>query len=305
MWPTEDEETRGQLEAMVCILILGSGGQLGQELMRADWPAPLRPIGLSRAACDVTDAPAMQRMMHLYRPALVVNAAAYTAVDRAETEREAAFRANRDGPAVVGAICAAHGIPMLHISTDYVFDGTKSTEYLETDPVCPLGIYGLSKSEGEKALRAELDQHIILRTAWVFSSYGQNFVKTMVRLGAERDELRVVNDQIGCPTPADALAEAVIAASRAALNGSDVWGTFHYCGDEPVTWYGFATTIMACLRDHTGTAALVTPIPSSDYPTPARRPDNSVLSCSRIAEVFGIARPSWRAGLHRVLRELV
>jgi len=293
------------MESMASILILGSGGQLGFELMRAAWPAALQPVGLPRARCDIADADSVTRIVHDTRPAIIVNAAAYTAVDRAEAEPEAAFRTNRDGPAVLGAVCAEHGIPLIHVSTDYVFDGTKHGPYGETDQVAPLGIYGHSKLEGEVALAAAWDKHVILRTAWVFGAQGQNFVKTMIRLGSERAALSVVDDQRGCPTPADSLAGAIAAIAAAILDGRGSWGTYHFAGDEPVSWHGFAAAIFERLARRIGKSPVLTPIATADYPTPARRPANSMLACARITRDYGIAAPSWRAGLDRVMGELI
>ena len=290
---------------MVSILILGSGGQLGFELMRQRWPAPLLPVGRARTACDIADPASVEQVLAETRPALIVNAAAYTAVDRAETEPAAAFRTNRDGPAVLGAACARHGVPLIHVSTDYVFDGSKPGGYAEDDPVAPLGIYGQSKQAGEAALAEAWPEHVVLRTAWVFGTHGQNFVKTMIRLGTERPQLRVVDDQRGCPTPADSLAEAIRTIAAAILRGNGAWGIYHYAGDEAVTWHGFAATIFERLAEHTGRAPALTPIPTSDFPTPARRPANSVLDCRRIGQAYGIPPAAWRAGLDRVMTELV
>jgi dTDP-4-dehydrorhamnose reductase len=290
---------------MAVVLIVGSGGQLGVELVRAVWPAGLRPAGLPRGACDIADEAAVTRVVEEIRPALIVNAAAYTAVDRAEAEPAAAFRTNRDGPAVLGTVCARRGIPLIHVSTDYVFDGAKPDGYREGDAVAPLGIYGRSKLEGEAALGAVLRDHVILRTAWVFGAQGQNFVKTMIRLGRERDSLRVVDDQRGCPTPADSLATAIAAIAAAIIDGQGCWGIYHYAGDEPVSWHGFAAAIFDRVARRTGKMPALTPIATADYPTPARRPANSILHCARIARDYGIVAPSWRAGLDRVLDELL
>ena len=290
---------------MASILILGSGGQLGFELMRQRWPTPLLPVGRTRVACDIADPTSVDQALAETRPALIVNAAAYTAVDRAETEPEAAFRTNRDGPAVLGAACARHGIPLIHVSTDYVFDGSKPGSYQEDDPVAPLGIYGQSKRAGEVALAEAWPEHVVLRTAWVFGAHGNNFVKTMIRLGTERDSLRVVEDQRGCPTPSDSLAEAIRTIAAAILRGDGAWGIYNYAGDEAITWHGFAATIFERLAARTGRAPVLTPIPTSDYPTPARRPANSVLDCRRIGQAYGIAPAAWRAGLDRVMAELL
>jgi len=286
---------------MVDILIFGSGGQLGHELMRTSWPAGLVPVGLPRAVCDIADETAVRAALDEYRPGLVVNAAAYTAVDRAETEVAAAFRTNRAGPATLGKACADHALPLIHISTDYVFDGTKTTPYEETDPVAPLGQYGASKEAGEAALRETLDRHVILRTAWLFGAHGPNFITTILRLAGDRDELAVVADQIGSPTPADALAGAVAAIAGRLIEGDTSWGTYHYVGSPPTAWHGLAEATLAELKRRTGRSVRVKPITTSDYPTPARRPANSVLDCARIGAAFGISQPDWHAGLARLM----
>jgi dTDP-4-dehydrorhamnose reductase len=290
---------------MVKILIFGSGGQLGFELMRTHWSAGLIPIGLSRVACDIADVDAVGEAFERHRPGLIVNAAAFTAVDRAEAEPAESTRTNRDGPAILAETCARHSIPMIDISTDYVFNGSKTTPYEEGDPIAPLGQYGLDKAEGEGAVRAALDRHVILRTAWLFGVHGSNFVKTMLRLAADRDELAVVDDQRGSPTPADALAQAVSTVAVAALKGDATWGTYHYAGSDPVTWHGLAAATFDELRRRTGRSVRVRPITTAEYPTPARRPPNSVLDCSRIGSAFGIAQPNWRAGLGRMLDEML
>jgi dTDP-4-dehydrorhamnose reductase len=290
---------------MAGVLIFGSGGQLGVELLRTAWPAGLEPIGLPRAACDIADAAAVARILDAAEPAILVNAAAYTAVDRAEAEPEIAFRTNRDGPAILGAACARHRIPIIHVSTDYVFDGAQPEGYGEGDPVAPLGAYGRSKLDGETALAAAWDDHVILRTAWLFGAHGENFVKTMVRLGRERETLAVVTDQRGSPTPADSLAAAIAVVAAAILDRRGRWGIYHFAGDEPVSRHGFAAAIFDRLAERTGRAPALTPIATADYPTPARRPANSVLDCTLIERVYGIRPPSWRAGLDRVLEELL
>jgi dTDP-4-dehydrorhamnose reductase len=289
---------------MTSVLIFGSGGQLGFELMRARWPEGLAPVGLARGACDIADPDAVRRAFDTATPVLAVNAAAYTAVDKAETETEAAFRVNRDGPAALGAACAERGIPLIHVSTDYVFDGSADHAYRESDPVAPLGVYGRSKLAGEEALAAALGQHVTLRTAWVFGAQGNNFVKTMLRLGTTRDAMRVVADQRGCPTPAEGLAAGIAQVAGAIQAGKGRWGVYHLAGDEPVTWHEFATAIFGQMAARTGRAPAVTPISSAEYPTPVRRPANSVLDCAKIGQDYGVAPPSWRTGLDRMLDEL-
>ncbi|MEP4189836.1 MAG: dTDP-4-dehydrorhamnose reductase, partial [Sneathiella sp.] len=222
----------------------------------------------------------------------VINAAAYTAVDRAEEERDAAYAVNRDAPAVLASLCAAKDIPFLHISTDFVFNGQKELAYLETDACHPLGVYGQSKWEGELKVAKACEKYLILRTAWVFGGE-QNFVNTMKRLAETRDELSVVDDQRGCPTAAQDIARCLLEMVKTAVKADfQEWGIYHYAGMPSVSWYEFATEILN--SDPTTT---VNPILTSGYPTPAARPANSVLDCDKIKSVFGIAQPDWRKRL--------
>jgi dTDP-4-dehydrorhamnose reductase len=234
-------------------------------------------------------------------PDIVINAAAHTAVDRAESEPAVAGTINRDAPAAMAEACRKAGAALIHISTDYVFDGSGRTPYVESDPVAPLSVYGRTKEEGETAIRNSLREHVILRTSWVFAAHGSNFVRTMLRLGAERPELRIVSDQCGAPTAARDIAQAIAGVANAIAQRRGSWGTYHFASDEPVTWYDFARAIFA-LR-HGANPRLV-PITTDEYKTPARRPMYSVLDCGRIAKDFGIARPSWRAALAHVLNEI-
>ena len=289
------------------VLVFGANGQVGFELRRAAWAPGLAPLGLDRASGDVTDAKAVSAAIAAHRPALVVNASAYTAVDKAESERDAAFAVNRDGPANLARACAAAGVPLIHISTDYVFDGTsKSTPWSEGDPVAPQGVYAASKLAGEEAVRDAQPDHVILRTAWVFGAHGHNFVKTMLRLARERDELRVVADQHGCPTPAAAIAAAIATIAQARLTGEG-WtpGTFHYGGAPATTWHGFAERIVDRAAARIGRRPAVTAITTADFPTPARRPANSVLDTARLGQAYGIPPADWMAGLDRVLDDIL
>ncbi|MGR0185189.1 dTDP-4-dehydrorhamnose reductase [Azospirillum aestuarii] len=289
------------------ILVFGANGQVGFELLRAAWAPGLATVGLNRASGDVTDAQAVSAAIAAHRPALVVNASAYTAVDKAESERDAAFAVNRDGPANLARACAAAGVPLIHISTDYVFDGTsKTTPWSEGDPVAPQGVYAASKLAGEEAVRDAQPDHVILRTAWVFGAHGHNFVKTMLRLARERDELRVVADQHGCPTPAAAIATAIAAIAQARLAGGG-WtpGTFHYGGTPATTWHGFADRIVERAAARIGRRPVVTAITTADFPTPARRPANSVLDTARLGQAYGIPPADWMAGLDRVLDDIL
>ncbi len=286
------------------ILLTGAGGQVGYELNRLATERGCALTGLTRQQLDIGDAEAVEQIVTQLQPSLVINAAAYTAVDKAEQEVEAAMRANRQGPANLAATCQTHHIPLIHLSTDYVFDGNKTGAYHEEDPVAPTGVYGQSKWEGEEEVRAKLAQHLIIRVSWVFGPHGNNFVKTMLRLAAERDELRVVADQHGCPTSATHIARALLTLASRIRQGVDIaWGTYHFCGMPETTWHGFAETIIKeavklNLLDH---AIPVRPITTSDYPTPARRPQNSVLDCRRIMKTFDLKLPSWQEGLTTML----
>jgi dTDP-4-dehydrorhamnose reductase len=234
----------------------------------------------------------------------VINAAAYTAVDRAETDWKTAYAVNRDGAENVAWAAARHGVPVVQLSTDYVFDGSKPAPYVEDDPVAPLGVYGASKAAGEHAVRVAHDRHIILRTSWVFGTQGYNFVKTMLQLAEKREEIGVIDDQWGCPTPAAELARSV--AHLCYQLGPDTWGTYHFCGAGRTTWFGFARDIFDQRERITGAAPpRLRPLVAADYPTSARRPANSELNCSRFAAVFGIAARPWRGGLEAVLKELL
>lgn len=287
------------------LLVTGGDGQVGFELRRAVLPAGWNLIAVDRAALDITRRDAVLAAVARERPDLVVNTAAYTAVDKAESEPEAAFAANAAAPGQIAEACRAAGVPLIQFSTDYVFDGTKPGPYVEDDPVDPLGVYGKSKEAGERAVRAVLAEHVILRTAWVYGAHGRNFVKTMLRLAGELPELRVVADQRGCPTAAADLAAAVIAIARRIAAGDGRWGTFHLTGAGATTWHGFAEAVIALAAPHTGKAPPVMAIATVDYPTPARRPANSVLDCRRIEAAYGVTPRSWREALAEVVAELL
>ncbi|HHW76836.1 MAG TPA: dTDP-4-dehydrorhamnose reductase [Xanthomonadaceae bacterium] len=286
------------------LAIIGARGQVGWELSRR---APMfghEALAWDVAELDITDAAAVDRQLAASGADAVVNAAAYTAVDRAEQEPALAFAVNRDGPAHLAAACARLNIPLLHISTDYVFDGTKTAPYTEDDPAAPLGVYGQSKWEGDEAVRRLLPRHLILRVSWVFGVQGHNFVRTILRLAREREELRVVADQQGCPTYAGDIADALLelAGRVGEIDANRAWGVYHYCGEPPITWHGFASAIVEMARAREPLPVrTVTPITTADYPTPAARPANSVLDCSRLSARFGIRPCSWQEGLAAML----
>lgn len=294
-------------------LVLGGNGQLGQELLRAlGSSGPV--VATTRtgrlpdgSACEIADfnrPELLPALLDSVQPSAVVNAAAYTAVDRAEQDVEAAFTANAIAPGVIARWCATRGVPLVHYSTDYVFDGQGHRPYHEDDLTAPLGVYGTSKRDGEDAIRAAAGRHLIFRTAWVYASHGANFLRTMLRLGAERLRLRVVADQIGTPTPAILIAEVT---ARALQHPDQLSGTWHLTASGQTSWQGFAEAIF----DEAVAMGLLTQRPeveaisSAEYPTPARRPAWSVLDNHAIQRAFGVELPRWEDGLRRVMAQLV
>ena len=281
------------------ILITGRNGQVGWELQRV--LAPLGQItALDRTELDLADAQSIRRAVRELKPDVVVNAAAYTAVDSAESEPELAIAVNAVAPGILAEETARLGALLVHYSTDYVFDGTKPSPYVEDDTPNPLNVYGSSKLAGEQAIHAIGGKYLILRTSWVYGPRSKNFMLTMLKLANERDELRVVNDQIGAPTSSRAIAEAT---SRILQKGPAAAGVFHLTTSGQTSWFGFAQAIIAQTNDRRPRSPLLTPIPSSAYPTPARRPLNSVLSNDRLRHVFGITLRPWDEELTRLLAE--
>jgi dTDP-4-dehydrorhamnose reductase len=288
------------------ILVTGANGQVGWELSKRGAQQGFEMLTSDLEKLDITDCDAVKRTIREAAPSLVVNAAAYTAVDRAESEPDLANAVNRDGPGNLASACAEAGIPLIHISTDYVFDGGKTGPYVETDPVSPLGVYGRSKAAGEVEVRARLPEHIILRTAWLYGIHGQNFVKTILRLAGERETLRVVDDQYGCPTYAADLAEAIVTIAAFIRQGGEVfWGTYHYCGKGVTSWHAFAEAICDEARKHTSLKVReIVAIPTEEYPTPTKRPANSALDCSLLTKTFGIGTKPWHESLARMVTRL-
>ena len=284
------------------VLVTGCSGQVGVELMRQG-EGNHEMIGMTRTALDITDAARVKATIVNEKPDIIVNAAAYTAVDRAETDSDRCFTVNRDGPKYLAQASLLADIPLIHISTDYVFDGSKPGAYVETDSVSPSGVYGRSKAEGEECVRFSCEKHIILRTSWVFSSHGNNFVKTMLRLGVEREELGVVADQHGCPTSAADIAAVILQLCEC---HAQQWGTYHFCQPEPTTWHGFAKAIFAEAERQGLPLKIrnVAAIGTADYPTAAKRPANSVLACGKLKTAFGVVIRPWQASLNEVVREL-
>lgn len=283
------------------IILFGRSGQVATELARQAGRAGVTLDVIDRTQADLCDPAAVAHALEarITGSDAVINAAAWTAVDAAEAEEAAARAVNAESPGAMARVCARAGVPFLHVSTDYVFNGTGDSARDESAATGPLSAYGRTKLEGEEAVRAASGAHAILRTSWVFSALGANFVKTMLRLGAERERLDVVADQIGGPTPAADIAAALLAMARAMAEGAS-GGTFHFAGAPDTSWAGFAREIMA----RSGRDCTIGEIATSDWPTPATRPLNSRLDCGRIAAAFGIPRPDWRAGLDAVLNEL-
>jgi dTDP-4-dehydrorhamnose reductase len=287
-------------------VVIGSNGQLGWELVRQGAARGLKILALDYPEIDIGEPASIDSRIESREIDLIINAAAYTAVDRAESEPEVAFSVNRDGPANLAERCREGSIPLIHVSTDYVFDGTKKGAYIEEDPVAPLGVYGESKAAGEAEVRKRLPKHIIVRTAWLAGVHGYNFVKTMLRMGRDKNTLRVVSDQYGCPTFAADLAEAILELVRQAENNQSVkWGTYHYCGAGKTTWHGFATAIFEIAGQYEKFEVKnVVPISTAEYPTPVKRPANSVLDCSKIERHFGIRPRPWRESLAEMIERL-
>lgn len=278
------------------LLVFGATGQVAREIARR---APHAHM-LSRAEADLSDPQACANVITNLKPSAVINAAAWTAVDRAEDEEPAAQVINADAPAAMARAAADLGVPFVHISTDYVFDGAGTAPRTPEDPTAPANAYGRTKLAGEEAVRAAGGPHAILRTSWVFSAHGANFLKTMLRLSETRDALSVVDDQIGGPTPAGAIADACLRIADHLATDPSLSGTYHFSGAPDVSWKDFAEAIFAAA----GRPVTVTGIPTADYPTPAQRPLNSRMDCTTTRTAFGIDRPDWRAALPEILTEL-
>jgi dTDP-4-dehydrorhamnose reductase len=299
------------------VLVTGAGGQVGADVVEL-LAGRAEVIACDRAALDLADPAAISERVRAVRPALIVNAGAYTAVDRAESEVELARAVNARAPEVLAAEAKRAGALLVHYSTDYVFDGTKASAYVEDDPTAPLGAYGATKLEGERAVAASGCDHLVLRTSWVYAPRGRNFLLTMLRLGAERAELRVVDDQRGAPTASRELARATLAlvggadatrplAAEGIARAAARSGLYHATAAGETTWFGFAQAIFAAWSRRAGPsfrAPRVVPIATRDYPTPARRPANSVLSNARLQAAFGVALADWHTGLAEAVAAL-
>lgn len=287
-------------------LITGSEGQLGCELLRQAPLFNIEAVGLDLPCLDITHEPGITKAFKEHKPDILINAAAYTNVDKAETDENACFAVNVNGPKNLAAACRDTGIPMIHISTDYVFDGTKKIPYTENDPVSPANIYGKSKAESEKVIRNILEKHIILRTSWLYGVHGHNFVKTILRLGKEKEVIGVISDQFGSPTSAADLAETILMLSGRIPDKNDIiYGTYNYCGEGITSWHGFAEKIIEIAKQYIPvTTTQVKPLTSEDYPTKAKRPAFSALDCNLIRQKLGIIPKPWQKSLEAVIGKI-
>lgn len=283
------------------ILVTGGTGQLATGL--AAQASGRKIVVLGRPILDFDQPDRIAGVLAAHRPSLIINAAAYTAVDKAETDADAAFRANAHGPEILAHYCAAADIPLIHVSTDYVFDGTKGAPYLEADPTNPIGVYGASKRAGEIAVLAACPKALVLRTSWVYAPYGRNFVLTMLGAAQRVPTLRVVADQIGCPTAAPDLAAAILAIADQLAQGwrHDYSGLYHAAGTGAISWHGLAAAAFAEAARYGRTPPEVIAITTGDWPTPVRRPADSRLDCGRLADVFGLRLPAWQDALRRMI----
>lgn len=288
------------------IAVTGTAGQVVTSLIERGAAAGHEVIAIGRPDLDLVDPASVTRALEAAAPDAIVSAAAYTAVDKAESESAVAHAVNGAGAGAVAQAAKALGVPLIHISTDYVFDGTLDRPYVESDPTGPTGVYGASKLAGERAVLDTYDNSAVLRVAWVYSPFGGNFVKTMLRLAGDRDELSVVADQVGNPTSALAIADGVLqVATNMVTNGSqELGGIFHMTAPGEASWADFAEAIFAASAARGGPSASVHRIGTVDYPTPATRPANSRLDCTRIAQVHGVALPPWQASLDDVMDRL-
>ena len=282
------------------ILLTGGSGQVGQAVLRHAAERSLDIFAPTRADMDLTNAQSIADMVANRSWSAVINCAAYTAVDRAETDAELAEQVNADAPAIFASETAKQDIPIIHVSTDYVFDGTKNAPYVEEDAVNPLGVYGRTKEKGETAVRTLNPRHVIIRTAWVVSAGGANFINTMIRLASERPEVNVVNDQIGCPSNASDIAQVLLTVAE---HTWAQYGTWHFVNGGEASWYDLAAHIFADMRQRGLVTPALNPIPTSQYPTPAARPSNSRLSTAAIQRDFGIQPRHWNDAINAILAE--
>ncbi len=289
------------------ILLIGANGQVGREIQDACKKHHIFIEAFSREQLDITNSEEIEKILVplVSKNTYIVNAAAYTAVDKAEDEPELAFQINCDAVANLANLAKQHNIPLIHISTDYVFAGDKDSTYVETDIPAPSGVYGASKLAGEVVLKEILPQHIILRVSWVFGQYGKNFVKTILRLAGEQEKLRIVADQQGNPTGAAHIAEVIVNIVKQLDDGSTAWGTYHYCDAPSTTWCNFARAIIETAQSiKSFNVKEIQAIPTSEFPTKAKRPMNSRLNCDKISKVFGIKQAAWQDELDIVIKRV-
>ncbi len=290
------------------LLIAGSHGQVARAFLDVAPSAPdIEACAIGRPGLDICHSPTIERTLSDIKPTVVINTAAYTAVDDAEGDVEKARALNRDGARMLAAAAAKRGVPVIHLSTDYVFDGDKPTPYVETDPTHPMSVYGLTKLEGEQAVAAANPQHIILRTAWVYSPFGKNFVKTILTHAGKGTPLRVVDDQVGSPTYAPHLVDAILSVARKLCSnpGGVAWGIYHAAGTGTANWYEVAREILDASARRGGPQTSLAPIPTSGYPTRAARPKNSRLDCGKFTMAFGVTQPDWREGVNACVARLL
>lgn len=287
------------------ILVAGAAGQLGRALLSAPFPAGWAVMGAGRDSFDITCPDQVARVLAEEGCALVVNAAAYTAVDRAESEPDAAFAINRDGAATLAAACAERGVPLIHLSTDYVFDGTSPDPYCEDDAVAPLSVYGVSKAAGEQAVRETLAAHVILRVSWLYGAERRNFVRSIATAVRQGRALRVVDDQIGALTHVDDVAAAIVATAQRSVAGTMEWGTYHFATRGAASWHGVAVQVLALMAEWGYNRVLIEAVDSAVNPLPARRPANSRLDCTKFDRMVGAPRPDWREKLAPTLRQIL
>ncbi len=288
---------------MTNILITGANGQVGQALQAFAKAHEIKVFSLSHPECDITCANQLEAIFRKVQPKFLINTAAFTAVDKAESEREKAFAINAYALEHLAKTSAKYDCILLHLSTDYVFDGEKNVAYKETDVVHPLSIYGQSKYLGEQLIQQNLDKYLIFRVSWIFSEYGHNFLKTILRLAQEKKELQIVNDQRGCPTSASSVASMLFRVINQLKHGESSWGIYHYCDQPVVTWYEFAQQIIQEAKKMLPLQVnKVVAITTAEFPTLAKRPQHSVLDCSKMMQVFHIQPSDWREQLARVIR---
>jgi dTDP-4-dehydrorhamnose reductase len=287
------------------ILVFGARGQVGREIVSLAQARGLPVVGLSRVEADITNETTVRVALEVHRPSVVVNGAAYTSVDRAEREPDIVAVANVAGPTVLATVCASTNVPLIHLSCDYVFNGAKKSAYVENDRVAPISVYGRTKVEGEAKVRELLPRHVIIRSSWIYGPHGQNFLRNVLKLASERDELRMVGDQFGCPTATIDIAEAVLAVARKLATEAKVSGIFHFAGSGATSRFGFASEIVRRQAVFTGRTPKLTEIKMAEYPVAAKRPLNCELDSSRFRTAFGYSAAPWQDRVAEVVAALL